>query len=248
MRRSDQVGLGAFSSEAVVALDALGREDKIDVVGGARIESETWSKGPRAVTISIAARWDRTPIHPQFMELLQGALALGLRAVMGPRRFLDSLAVQGFGDDFYEPYSNPAELVARGEKANEVDAALAGRGLGRARAVQLGLKYSQRDATDGEWWPQGLGRASDGPERKKVKAAINEWADGDAIAGHVGYGNDFFCTHDHGKNAGLQSALHPTNRTWLKETFGIEFVTLSELAERLAREEVTAPRPAGRIT
>src|SRR5271166_2652708 len=72
--RSGQIR--GFFSEAVVALDALGREDKVDVVGGARIERETWSTGARAVTISIAARWDRTPIHPQFMELLQGALSL----------------------------------------------------------------------------------------------------------------------------------------------------------------------------
>jgi len=227
-----------FFSEAVVALDALGRDDKVDVVGGARIKRETRSTGPNAITISIGARWDRTPISPRFLELLQGALALGMRAMMGPRRFLDSLAVRGFGDDFYEPYSNPAELVARGEKANEVDKALARRGLGRARAVQLGLEYSQRDGMGGEWWPEGLGRARDKAERKKVWAAINEWADGDAIAGHVGYGNDFFCTQDYGKDAGLQSALHPTNRTWLKETFGIDFVSLSELAERLACRSV----------
>jgi hypothetical protein len=46
--------------------------------------------------------------------------------------------------------------------------------------VQLGLEYSQWDGMDGEWWPQGLGRARDKAERKKVWATINEWADGDA--------------------------------------------------------------------
>ncbi len=165
--------------------------------------------------------------------------------MMGPRRIPDSLAVQGFGDDFYAPYADPTELIARGERANEVDAALARRGLGRARAVRLGLEYSRRDGMEGEWWPQGLGRARDAAERKKVWAAINEWADGDAIAAHVGHGNDLFCTHDYGKNSGPKSALHPTNRTWLKETFGIVFVTLSELAERLAHEEASAPWSAG---
>ena len=87
---------------------------------------------------------------------------------------------------------------------------------------------------EGEWWPQGLGRARDAAERRKVWAAINEWADGDAIAAHVGHGNDLFCTHDYGKSSGPQSALHPTHRTWLKEAFGVEFVTPLELAERLA--------------
>jgi len=162
-----------FFSEAVVALDALGREDKVDVVGGARIESETRSTGPNAVTISIGPRWDRTPINPQFLELLKGALALGMRAMIGPRRIPDSLAVRGFGDGFYEPDTNPAELLARGEKANEVDKALALRGLGRARAVQLGLEYSHRDGMDGEWWPQGLGRARDGAERHRLENALS---------------------------------------------------------------------------
>lgn len=92
-----------------------------------------------------------------------------------------------------------------------------------------------------EWWPQGLRRARDAAERKKVWTAINEWADGDAIAAHVGHDNDLFCTHDYNKNSGLKSALHPTNRAWLNENFGIEFVTLSELAERLPREETSAP-------
>jgi hypothetical protein len=222
-----------FFSEAVVALDALGRKDKVYVVGSARLESETRSTGPNAITISIGSRWDRTPISPLFLERLQGALALGMRAMMGPRRILDSLAVRGL-DSFYEPHASPAELIARGEKANEVDAALARRGLGRARAVKLGLEYCRRDGIEGQWWPQGFGRARDAAERKKVGAAINEWADGDAVAAHVGHGNDFFCTCDFGKEAGLQSALHPTNRTWLKKTFEIGFVTLSELAERLA--------------
>jgi hypothetical protein len=233
-----------FFSEAIVALDALGRDDKVNVVGGARIESKTHATGAYTVMISIGPRWRRTPINQLFLERLQGALDLGMRAIMGPRRFADSLAVQGFGDDFYDSYSNPTELVARGEKANEVDAALARRGLGHARAVRLGLEYSEREGDGGEWWPQGLGRARDPHERKQVWAAINEWADGDAVAGHVGRGNDLFCTYDYGKKAGQQSALHPTHRGWLTETFGIEFVTLPELARRLACKETTPTRKA----
>lgn len=66
-----------FFSEAVVTLDALDREDKVDVAGGARLESSTRATGARAVTISIGARWDRTPMSYQFQERLRGALALG---------------------------------------------------------------------------------------------------------------------------------------------------------------------------
>ena len=222
-----------YFSEAMVALDALGQQDKVDVVGGARIVSETRATGPRSMTISIGPRWQRTPISDIFLARLQAARALGMRAMIGPRRIGDSLPVKGFGDDFYESYAEPAELIARGEKANEVDAALASRGLGRARAVKLGLEYSERCGKTGEWWPEGLGRARGDTEREAVRQAINEWADGDAIAAHVGYRNGLFCTEDFGGGAGEQSALHPVQRAWLATAFGVVFVTLSELATRL---------------
>ena len=223
-----------YFSEAVFALDALGRQDKVDVVGGARIESQSYTTGPSAITISIGSRWPRTPVNQQFLDRIQAALALGMRALIGPRRMADSLSVQGFGENFYEPFASAEEIIARGGKANEVDAALARRGLGRARAVCLGLEYSKRDDATGEWWPQGIGRARNKAERKKVHEAINEWADGDAIAAHIGYGNDLFCTNDLGRSAGQQSALHPINRAWLQDTYGVEFVTISELGQRVA--------------
>lgn len=72
-------------------------------------------------------------------------------------------------------------------------------------------------------------------ERKAVHKAINEWADGDAVAAHAGYGNDLFCTNDLGKGAGESSVLHPKNRAWLQSDYGIVFVTTLELAQRLER-------------
>lgn len=224
-----------YFGEAVVALDALGRQDKVDVVGGARMESQTYATGPSAITISIGPRWPRTPVDQRFLDRIQAALDLGMRALIGPRRIGDSLAVRGFGDNFYEPYGSARELIAHGDKANEVDAELARSGLGRARVVGLGLEFSARDDATGEWWPQGLGRARDATERKKVHEAINEWADGDAIAAHIGYGNDLFCTNDRGRGSGQRAALHPINRAWLQSAYGVEFLTMTELSERLLR-------------
>jgi hypothetical protein len=223
-----------YFSEAVVALDVLGKEAKVAAVGGARIGSEMAATGPKRVTISIGTRWPRTSIHPKSLELIRSAQKLGMKALIGPRYLGNSLSVRGFGEDFYEDYVSPADVVTRGGKTNEVEAALRQRGVGRARAVELGLTYSERDNASGEFWMQGLGRARD-TERRKVLEAINEWADGDAIAAHVGYSNDLFCTHDRGGSSGQCSVLHPSKRAWLRSTYGIEFVTLSELTERLGR-------------
>jgi hypothetical protein len=158
-----------------------------------------------------------------------------MKALIGPRHLGNSLSVHDFGEGFYEDYVSPADVVTRGGKTNEVDSALAQLGVGRARAVELGLEYSERDNASGEFWMQGLGRTRDDTERKKVHKAINEWADGDAIAAHIGYGNDLFCTYDQGSNSGERSVLHPSKRAWLRRTYEIAFVNLSELADRLGR-------------
>jgi hypothetical protein len=54
--------------------------------------------------------------------------------------------------------------------------------------------------------------------------------DGDSVAAHYGYDNDFFCTEDFGKGASTASVLDNANRKWLHETFGIRFATLTGLA------------------
>jgi hypothetical protein len=45
---------------------------------------------------------------------------------------------------------------------------------------------------------------------------VSEWADGDAVAAHIAYGNDIFCTQDQGKSAGgpsiLDEGIRHTNR------------------------------------
>ena len=62
---------------------------------------------------------------------------------------------------------------------------------------------------------------------------INEWADGEALAGHAGYRNDLFCTVDMGGDLGDRSILHPSHRAWLSEMHGVTCVNATELAERL---------------
>ena len=54
------------------------------------------------------------------------------------------------------------------------------------------------------------------------------------MTAHTGYRNDPFCTDDTGGGLGERPLLHPTNRAWLSKTYGVTFVTVAELAERLA--------------
>jgi hypothetical protein len=221
-----------FFSEALVTLDAIGRKDKAEVLGAARFVSDTTAAGPRSITIKIGPRWKRTDINPRILARIETARALGMRGLIGPRRFGDSLVVRGFGEDFYEPYPLGAAFVAAADAANGLDLAIVRRGLGRAQVIELAKSFSERAGAAGEWWPQGLGRTISAAERKKVRAAVNEWADGEALAAHVGYGNDLFCTNDHAAGHGDRSVLHPAHRSWLLER-GVSVVTVSQLAARL---------------
>lgn len=224
-----------FFGEAVVALDALGGSEKVDALGATRIVSETTSTGPNQITISIGPRWRCPAINPQFLDRIAAARRMGMRALIGPRRFGDSLVVQGFGGDFYEPDPSAAALVKGADITNTLDAQIVARGLGRALVLDLGKAWSERDGAAGELWLQGLERTRDAAERKKACLAISEWADGEAVASHAGYANDLFCTEDRGGGLGERSILHASHRAWLSGQ-GVECATVAELAQRLEGE------------
>ncbi|MCI1012461.1 hypothetical protein HWE04_01230 [Herbaspirillum sp. C7C2] len=214
----------------MISVDALTRKDKVDVVASSRIicKSSAQSTRPLSVSISIGRHSERREIPAEFLVSFQKALDLGMRALIGPRLLGYSLAIRGFDDECYEPIAAEKFVVCAG-LTNTVDSELLSRGVGRARAIKLGCE----DIDDGEWWPQGLERAITNGKLKKVREVINEWIDGEAIAAHVGYGNDFFCTHDKAGKAGQNSVFHKTHCNWLTERYGVKFVTLQDLADYL---------------
>jgi hypothetical protein len=224
-----------FFTEALVTLDAIGRKAKAEVLGAARFVSETASTGPNQITITLGPRWNRIDIDRRILARIETARAMGMRALIGPRRFGDSLVVRGFGEGFYEPHPSGAAFVAAADTANALDVAIVARGLGRAQVIELAKFLCQRDGVTGD--PQGLERPRSAAEGKKVRLAVNEWADGEALAAHAGYGNDLFCTDDRGGDLADRSILHPSHRVWLSETHGVTVVNVAELAARLA----TAP-------
>ena len=137
--------------------------------------------------------------------------------------------------ELYEPDGGIHEVIRCMDKVNELTTEIARRDVGQAIAVELGLRFSRRDGVENpELFLQGLGRAKDKPERKKVAEAVREWADGDSVAAHYGFGMTLFCSEDFQKNGARRSVLDQDNRQWLNTKFGIRFVTLAELAQRIS--------------
>jgi hypothetical protein len=90
---------------------------------------------------------------------------------------------------------------------------------------------------DGEIWYQGLALCKDIRESKQVVEAIAEWADGESVIRHIGYGNNYFCTSDKGNSTKGASIFDDYHRKWLECEFGVKFVTPKELSEIISAHD-----------
>jgi hypothetical protein len=64
---------------------------------------------------------------------------------------------------------------------------------------------------------------------RRFDRAVSEMADGDTVATHIAYSNDFLCTEDRGRNS-KTSVFDEKNREWLRTEYDVKFVSISELA------------------
>jgi hypothetical protein len=215
----------------MVTLEGVRRKERQEVLGRTRPVSRSSSIGRHKINIEVGIEHYRPPLDPVLLEKIEFIEAIGMRALRGPTRMCGFRAK----DDqvrFFEPYESVLELAKCMDRVNELAAAIGERGIGYAIPVRLGLQLLGPDeAAKPTLWFEGLRRATG---RKRVARAISEWADADSVAAHYGYGIDLFCTEDRGRNARGASVLDETNRAWLSKEYGIQFVSLSELAERLA--------------
>ena len=221
-----------YFSQTLITLEGVQNDDRVDVLGSTRLETRSYSTGPNAISLSIGVRQDQRPIHPEHARCIVAARALGMKALRGPVRLGDSFTAKDEDGSLYERDDSVERMIARGEKENEVELAIAKRAVGRTIAVTLGLKFSQR-AGHSEWWFAGLKRIQGPHERGEVNRAIAEWADGESIIAHIGYGFDLFCTNDNAKRGNVPSIFAPDNKAWLSSAYGVTFVTLEELAAKL---------------
>jgi hypothetical protein len=222
--------LKGYFSETLVTLEGIENKDRVNVLGSTRLQSHARETGKNQVTITLSVMQDRNPLPLEFLKRIEAAQKLGMRALRGPAR-VGWICVEDKDGKFFEPDDSVFHLSQRLDKVNEVATAINGRGVGHAAAVALGLKFSARDSASGELWFLGLRRVRNDEERRSVQKAVAEWADADSIASHVGYGIDFLCSEDLGRSTGgVRSVFDPVNRTWLTSTYGVRFVTLTELA------------------
>ena len=239
-----------YYSVTMLTIEGIMRKDRAAVFSGTRIatqpETTKVTKNadlPEAVremvgdadleSIHIEYRVeqpDRKPLHPQTVARIKAAKMLGLKALCAVPR-LGAFHITDPTGEFYLDRGNSQALKAWIDKACEVARAIENRGVGIAQIKKIGFDIRASPGTS--TWYRFLDQAADIHKQRAVERAFSEWADGDSIAAHVAYGLDVFCSDDIGKSNVTNSILDSSNRTWLTKCYGVQFMTLEELASKL---------------
>jgi hypothetical protein len=215
-----------FISDTTITLEGIGGDDRATVFGSTGPRSSTAQTSDDTFTITMKTEQpDRKPIHPKQAERFVKAFRLGITLLGTPR-----VGMPRAEEQFYAT-EDPAALGERLDRFTSILTQIESRGLGSARAEKIAARFPR--PAMGPWF-NALGAAKDIHEKREVARAVAEWADADSIAAHYAYRNDFFCTLDAAKaetKRGEPAVFDADNRAWPTENFGVQFVTLAQLAE-----------------
>lgn len=223
-----------FIAETMADLEAIRRDDRAAYFSSCspstNVTETELSDGTVKLSFSVGPDLNAHPgIHQILVDRFSDALSIGIKFLRCPRISLPRPEL--LQDSWFVEEPDNKTKEARQDRFFSALREIEARDVGRSIAEQLGLSLNQTHSVNASWF-EGLAHAQSKPEIKKVAEAVAEWADGDAVAAHIGYQNALFCTRDEGIGAGT-SILDQANRKWLNSQFGVEFVTAPELASRL---------------
>jgi hypothetical protein len=226
-----------YFSDTFITLEGIQRINRAEIIGSRKISSSssTSSNSTNTINIAVGASMRESHLHDEHLSIVISLIELGIKGLRGPLYLGDNFLVkpdiniyEAIPIDTLRAYREKMEIVERA--IGKRNMAIGGN-VSKCRARDLGLNWLTRDHRDGEIWYQGLGLAKNPTESKQVVKAIAEWADGESIIRHIGYGNDYFCTSDQGKGTKGASIFDDAHRKWLTSEFGVQFVTPQELIE-----------------
>ena len=229
-----------YICETVATLEAIKKEKRAHYFANKKPKINVQTEGiGNNIRLEITIETDHN-LHPgvnkKLTEKLHEARAIGMHLLSAPR--LNLPVPRCFLDDptFYDPQVFSTAEYA--ERFGDATAAIEPRGVGGAVIAAIAKRIKQRlspNAQASKFGSPLLEFAKDEAERREIVKAIAEWADGDLVASHIASANDLLCTEDQAKTARGPSIFDATNRAWLKTTYGVEFVTISELAALLVK-------------
>ena len=222
-----------FFSETIITLEGIQKANRAAVLGSTTMtQSEQITEHPETDETVVATTFTvsdplRQPLHSQVAARIAAARALGMRLLKAPR--LGGMNINDPNGTIFAAEADEAALDKRLRLYQSVLRQLDTRGVGFVLVKQLAIDFAQRAHVQEPWF-KSLNRANGVAEERAVQRAVAEWADGDSIAAHIGYGIDYFCTGDEGKSSGAASVFDAASRAWLSATYGARFITMTDLA------------------
>jgi hypothetical protein len=225
--------LRGYVSETVVTLEGIQRVERAKVFGSTHLETqpstiEVDASGNETHHVEMKTEQPaRAALHPENAARLAAALKLGFRVLSAPR--IGGPKINDPNKTIYAQ-SAGAELGARLDRFAEIGRAIERRGYGTAPVKNIAARLAKKAGVKEPWY-RSLDRATPA-EEKEIANAIAEWADSDTVAAHHAFQIDYLCTGDKAAKA-KDSIFSPDDRAWLAETYGMKFITISELAALL---------------
>jgi len=231
-----------YISETVVTLEALPKGQRsafllASTQDAIRIELKPTSDEKIHGTIAFGGTTAAHPgMRPVLSDRLREAFEMGFRYIPVPR--LGTTRPADF--QAFEQYRIPLTQQQKDdiwpllERIADVLHHVEAKGYGRMILERIATRIQSRSGMVNVPWYHGLDQPKSIAEEKEIDRAVAEWADGDTVAVHIGYGLDAICTQD---KAGGQanSVFSAPGRNWLQQTYGVEILDLDQLAARLTQ-------------
>lgn len=225
--------ISGFFSVTMLTLEGIPSAERGAVYAGTTISSQERCDSPNDVRVEFRVEQpDRKPIPEAAAQRIRHAREIGIRALRPVPR-IGAFRIDDPDGTFYLSNGDGPALDCWINKCHEVARAIEGRGVGSAQVKALGRMMAGNNT---KHWFEALGNPKDIHQKNEVIRTFAEWADGDAIASHVAYDLDVFCTEDRGRSNPKGSVLDDQNRTWLASTYGVCFMTFDELTSVLGAE------------
>jgi len=242
--RSGQVH--GFMSEGFAVLESIKKQDRalfhVKNVPSVKVTNKHYGPGLHCLTIEIEAKHDLHPgLTPEFEEELNEALAIGMKLLTTP--YIGMAVPNRLRDN---PSIYAQEVFATSdynERFGEVVGAINDRGVGGGAIPALAKKLTaELDGPRPDWMTDRdliyrvyMYASTSGLNdyKEQIEKAFAESADGDVVAAHIAFSNDYLCTEDCGKSAGPSSIFDTNNRAWLNSAYGTEILNAQQLANLL---------------
>ncbi|WP_281545888.1 hypothetical protein [Grimontia sp. SpTr1] len=206
-----------FFFEGLAVLESIPKKDRKEFFGNfkASISFQVDDDEPHVTEGSSAPG-----LTDYLQEVIPKALKLGFKFIHTPRIGAPSLNLP----NQYKAKDSKYTLSERLDRTFDCLRFIESLGAGKARIHARLDSDSRRGIVNQTKEDESL-------SQKQYAKDVGEWVDGDAIAGHYGFGVDYFCTNDQAKGAGSSSIFHSDNLCKLSEKYDIKVISPAELLE-----------------